>query len=80
MEKIKDIPVHHHHREMLPVWFFIGVLLFVYGAIILSVGIREYHNPAPVILARYHAGVWGGCLLLILGGFYALRYWPRKRR
>ena len=77
-EEFKDIPVHHQHREMLPVWFFIGTLLLIYGVIILWVGVREYAHPTPVVLAKYHASVWGGGLLLALGGFYTLRYWPRK--
>ena len=41
-EKFHDIPIHHKHRQMLPVWFFIGILLFIYGVIILYVGVNEY--------------------------------------
>ena len=79
-KKVKDIPVHHEHHEMLAVWFFIGVLLLIYGIIILFVGIREYSHPAPVVLAKYHASIWGGALLVLLGGFYTVRFWPRRRR
>jgi len=79
-DELKDIPVHHEHHEMLPVWFFIGVLLLVYGVIILYVGISEYSHPAPVVLAKYHSSVWGGIFLVIIGGFYTLRFWPRARR
>lgn len=77
--KVKDIPVHHEHHEMLPVWFFIGALLLVYGIIILGVGLCELSHPAPVVLGRFHAGIWGGILLILLGGFYTIRYWPRRR-
>ena len=63
---------------MLPVWFFIGVLLLIYGVIILYVGIAEYRHPAPVVLASYHASLWGGILLVILGGGYTFKFWPRK--
>lgn len=79
-DKIQDIPVHHEHHEMLPVWFFIGVLLLIYGVIILYTGLREYSHPAPVVLAKYHASVWGGSILVVLGGFYTLRFCPRRRR
>jgi hypothetical protein len=78
-EKVNDIPMHHEHHEMLPVWFFIGVLLLVYGIIILYVGVKEYAHPAPVILANCHAPVWGGILLTALGSFYILRFWPRRK-
>lgn len=78
-DKVQDIPVHHERHRMLPVWFFIGVLLLIYGVIILYTGLQEYSHPAPVVLAKYHASVWGGVLLIVLGGFYTLRYWPRKK-
>lgn len=79
-EKVHDIPVHHEHHKMLPVWFFIGALLLVYGVIILYTGITEYNHPAPVVLANYHAPIWGGILLIVLGGFYTIRFWPRRRK
>jgi len=79
-QPVKDLPAHHVHHKMLPVWFFIGVLLLVYGIIILYVGIREFSRPAPVVLASYHASIWGGSILILLGGFYTLRYWPRRQR
>ena len=63
---------------MLPVWFFIGVLLTLYGVIILVTAISELSYPSTVVLAQYHAGIWGGILLIAIGGFYTLRFWPRK--
>lgn len=66
-----------HH--MLPVWFFIGVLLTIYGAIILIASILQFSHPAAVACAQYHAGIWGGILLILIGGFYTLRFWPRGR-
>ena len=65
-------------RHMLPVWFFIGVLLTLYGVIILVTAISELSHPPAVVLAKYHAGIWGGILLILVGGFYTLRFWPRK--
>ncbi len=66
-------------RHMLPVWFFIGVLLTLYGAIILGTAISELSHPPAVVLAKYHASFWGGILLIVIGGFYTLRFWPRNR-
>ena len=79
-EKMQDLAVHHEHHQMLPVWFFIGVLLFAYGIIILWVGLSDYNHPAQVVLANEHASVWGGIILILLGGFYTLRFWPRRVR
>ena len=75
-----DCHVHHERHEMLPVWFFIGLLLLAYGLIILYVGIRDYNNPGMVVLAKYHASLWGGILLTLLGGGYTTRFWPRRRK
>jgi cbb3-type cytochrome oxidase subunit 1 len=65
-------------RHMLPVWFFIGVLLTIYGVITLITAIHELSHPSAVVLAQYHAGIWGGILLIAIGGFYTLRFWPRN--
>ena len=67
------------HR-MLPVWFFIGVLLLIYGVILLVTGIQQLFHPPAVVLAQYHAGLWGGIVLILLGGGYTLKFWPRKNR
>jgi hypothetical protein len=66
-------------HQMLPVWFFIGLLLTIYGVIILITAIRELSHPSSAVLAQYHPGIWGGILLLLIGGFYALRFRPRKQ-
>ena len=66
--------------HMLPVWFFIGVLLTIYGAIILFVAIANFHHPPEVVLAQYHADIYGGILLLLLGGIYTYWFWPSRRR
>jgi FtsH-binding integral membrane protein len=65
-----------HH--MLPVWFFIGVLLTIYGVIILVTSIVDWSQPSQAILAQYHPGLWGGILLLLIGGVYVLKFRPRK--
>jgi hypothetical protein len=64
----------------ISIWFFIGVLLTVYGILILGYGLWELAtgNLANVVLAELHAPVWWGALMLILGLFYALRFRPGK--
>jgi hypothetical protein len=66
-------------HQMLPVWFFIGVLLFIYGVIILITSLRQWSHPPDVVLSQYHPGVWGGIVLLLIGGGYVLRFRPRGR-
>jgi hypothetical protein len=67
----------------IPIWFFIGMLLFIYGVIILGTGIFEWITasyPPGVELNSLHAPVWWGGLLTMLGLFYVLNFRPGKAR
>lgn len=72
--------MEHHHHKMLSIWLFIGVLLLVYGVIILAVSLMNYSHPASVVLANDHLNLWAGVLLVLIGAFYTIRFWPRKGR
>ena len=65
-----------HH--IIPVWFFVGVLLLVYGVLIFVSGLAEWSNPPNTVLAELHAPVWWGGLLVVLGGVYCLMFRPGK--
>jgi len=71
-----------HH--IIPVWFFVGILLLVYGAMIFATGIYKVANPPPldgrVVLYDLHADIWWGGLLVILGLIYSLYFSPAKER
>ncbi len=66
--------------RMIPVWFFIGLLLLCYGAIILTTAILEYSRPSAVALSQYHPGLWGGMVLILLGGGYTAAFRPGRGR
>jgi hypothetical protein len=68
------------HNSGISIWFFIGVLLTIYGAMIFGYGISELvtGHTANVILANLHAPIWWGALLLVLGVFYGVRFRPRR--
>ena len=63
---------------MLPVWFFIGITLFLYGLIIAVTGIYELSDLPPTVLATVHAPIWWGGIMAVFGGFYVKKYRPRK--
>ena len=65
-----------HH--IIPVWFFVGLLLLPYGVLILASGIAEWRNPPPTVLASLHAPVWWGSLMVALGGGYVAAFRPRR--
>jgi divalent metal cation (Fe/Co/Zn/Cd) transporter len=65
------------HR-IIPVWFFVGVILLIYGVLIFVTGIYGLFHPPSTVLANLHAGVWWGALLTIIGGVYVYLFLPRK--
>ena len=65
-----------HH--IIPVWFFVGVLLLVYGVMIFVSGLTELSHPPDTVLANLHAPVWWGGLLVVLGGVYCGIFRPKK--
>ncbi len=62
----------------IPIWFFIGLLLLVYGILITGAGIYHLFWPPAKQVALYHlhADIWWGALM---GAFYTWRYWPRRQ-
>jgi hypothetical protein len=70
------------HSSNISIWFFIGVLLVVYGALITGYGIFELASGqlANVVLANLHAPVWWGAMLEALGLFYTIRFRPGRTR
>ena len=70
----------YSETSRISIWFFIGALLLVYGLLITGAGIYDLVVPPKqeLVLARLHAGIWWGCVLVVLGGFYSYRFFPRK--
>lgn len=65
------------HR-IIPVWFFVGVLLLIYGVLILASGIYHWSQPPDIVLSNLHAPVWWGALLTVLGIIYCAMFRPGK--
>jgi hypothetical protein len=66
--------------EIIPVWFFVGVLFLVYGILIFASGVAEWSHPPDTVLAELHAPVWWGGLLIALGALYCAMFRPRRRK
>jgi hypothetical protein len=65
-------------EKMISIWFFIGLLLLIYGVLILGAGIWDVFSPPAnaVVLNELHAGVWWGALLLAIGAVYCVKFRP----
>ena len=64
-------------RHIIPVWFFVGVMLLAYGVLILASGLAEWSHPSHTVLSELHAPVWWGALLTIVGAVYVLSFRPK---
>jgi hypothetical protein len=72
-----------NEKHSIPIWFFIGSLLLIYGVIILSSNIYEYFYPMVdhvIVLRELNFGVWWGVLLLLVGGVYFISFRPWKKK
>jgi H+/Cl- antiporter ClcA len=64
---------------VIPVWFFVGVILLMYGVIIFITGVVEFsHPPERVHLSQLHAPVWWGAFLTLFGGAFVWLFKPKK--
>lgn len=68
------------HGSGIPIWFFIGVLLLVYGVLILGEGFFELATGIypPVQLTQLHTPIWWGGLMTMLGLFYVVKFRPGR--
>jgi hypothetical protein len=65
----------------ISIWFFIGISLLVNGVLIFGAGLYQISHPPAVItiqLYQYHASVWWGAVLAIIGLLYCIRYNPKR--
>jgi hypothetical protein len=64
-------------HAIIPVWFFVGVLLAVYGILIFAAGLAEWSHPPHTVLSELHAPVWWGAVLTVVGIVYVVSFRPR---
>jgi hypothetical protein len=67
------------HGSRIPIWFFIGLLLTVYGLMIFCYGCYEAitgNYARGVQLSELHTPIWWGGILLLVGLFYLIKFRP----
>jgi hypothetical protein len=57
---------------MKPIWYFVGLILFITGAIVVASGIYTYINPPEVkkVLSELHSEIWWGAIMMVVGAIY----------
>jgi hypothetical protein len=61
-------------KQMKPIWYFVGLMLSVMGAIILISGIVDYSSAATskTVLSELHPALWWGAVMIIAGLIFFL--------
>ncbi|HLV88981.1 MAG TPA: hypothetical protein VKV39_18485 [Candidatus Sulfotelmatobacter sp.] len=68
------------HKATIPIWLFIGILLTIYGVLILGAGISSFSSAegASWAMASLHLQIWWGLLLIALGLTYVISFWKKR--
>ena len=78
-------------EHQIPIWFFIGGTLLIYGIIILGTGVYGLSHPSDVQIhlkestpnaswGLLHPDIWWGGVLTLLGAFYTYRFHPWRSK
>jgi hypothetical protein len=66
------------HGKIISIWFFIGVLVLIYGVLILGAGLYGMNSRTKgIVMSELHVDIWWGILLVFIGAFYTLAFKPR---
>ena len=70
----------HGEDGRISIWFFIGVLVLIYGVLILAAGLYMLAYPPTehVVLQNLHPDVWWGAMMVVLGAIYTAKFFPKK--
>jgi len=68
-------------KKMLPIWFFVGLLLTVVGVIITAMGIYYAFVPQTrTVLANLNPSLWWGAIILTAGLIFLITSIIRHRK
>lgn len=59
---------HPTQGEPRSIWFFVGLILGVYGLIILLMGL--FGTQANTVLAETRPTIWWGAIMVVFGGIF----------
>ena len=68
-------------ESMLDIWFFVGLLLSVYGVIITLAGVYYIFNPQTAFyLHELNPSLWWGLIMLVSGLIFLITSIRRRSR
>ena len=59
---------------MKPIWYFVGMILMLMGAVVLISGVCYYVNPNEhkTVLSHLHPSIWWGGVMIVFGLIFFL--------
>ena len=65
-------------HAMKPIWYFVGLILLVIGAIVILSGIYQIIDPPAVktVLAETNPSIWWGAIMIVIGGVF---FWKTRK-
>ncbi len=55
-------------KKMLSIWFFVGLMLSVFGVIVTLTGVNYiFHPQHKTVLANLNPNLWWGMVILVAG-------------
>ncbi len=70
-------------KESLSIWFFVGLILTIYGIIVLIANIQALISPpvsTHVVFENLHSGLWWGGMMILLGLLFLYLHWPGMKQ
>jgi len=58
---------------MLPVWFFIGIILTLYGVMIFIEGLYDLSHPTDTVLGNLYPAIWWGAIMAAIGVLFVVK-------
>jgi formate/nitrite transporter FocA (FNT family) len=64
--------MNDNKTEMKSIWYFVGLIMFAIGLIVVAAGIYDLFVPSDgkIVLANLKANIWWGALITITGAIY----------
>ena len=66
-------------KKTFSIWYFIGLLILIYGILILGAGLAELSSPSPVVMTELHVGIWWGAFRIAIGLVYVYCFRPGRQ-
>jgi len=68
MTETQGTPDSKTTRSLVPIWFWVGLILTLYGAIITILGLLSLPGKGHgTVLAHLHPDLWWGAIMLLFG-------------